>query len=286
MSGNIPNSEETSTAAVPPSTQDPLGLGLICLDFDGTLVDSMHPSDHSVHPSLVRAIERLREEGVVWVINTGRTLSGLKVGLEIAGLPFAPDYVITEETSLLAPCEDHPEGWNALGDWNHQRDHAFRSLLAESGHVFDEIREFVTAHTQAEYLVRTDGLDEIVANSEAEMERICHRIEEVRHAHGAHPLGYQRNTVYLRFGHRGYQKGSTLTQLASYLEIPAQRIFAAGDNLNDLPMLDPEVAGYLACPGNSHPLVQETVRRHGGYLARSRTGEGLTEALRFFGFAG
>jgi hydroxymethylpyrimidine pyrophosphatase-like HAD family hydrolase len=97
-------------------------------------------------------------------------------------------------------------------------------------------------------------------------------------------LGYQRNTIYLRFGHRGFQKGSTLTRLARHLGIPASRIFAAGDNLNDLPMLDPQVAAYLACPGNSHPVVRETVRHHGGYIARAHTGEGLCEALHFFGF--
>ena len=192
--------------------------------------------------------------------------------------------MITEETSLLAPCAEHPEGWNALGDWNHQRDHAFRSLLAESGHLFEEIRAFVTAETQADYLVRPDGLDEIVASDEAEMERICHRIEAIRHEHAAHPIGYQRNTVYLRFGHRGFQKGSTLARLGGYLGIPAARTFAAGDNLNDLPMLHPDVAAYLACPGNSHPRVRETVLGHGGYLAQAHTGEGLAEALRFFGF--
>lgn len=284
MADNIPGSRKTSTPALVPST-----LGIVCVDFDGTLVDSQHPTDQSVHPSLVRLIERLRSEGVLWVINTGRTLEGLKIGLEIAALPFTPDYVITEETSLLVPAPDHPEGWDTHGDWNLQRDLAFRSLLAESGHVFEEIRTFVTRQTQARYLARTDGtggLDEIIAASEAEMERICHRIEEVRRAHGADPLGYQRNTIYLRFGHRGFQKGSTLARLGTSLGIPAERIFAAGDNLNDLPMLDPEVAGWLACPGNSHPLVRETVQRHGGYTARSHTGEGLTEALRFFGFGG
>jgi HAD superfamily hydrolase (TIGR01484 family) len=271
-------SEQSSNAASTGS------LGLICLDFDGTLVDSLHPHDHSVHPELVETIGQLRDQGVIWVINTGRTLDGLKAGLEIAQLPFEPDYVITEETSLLAPSLDHPDGWDALGDWNHLRDHAFRSLLAESGHIFDEIRAFVARETAAEYRVRTDGLDEIVASDEAEMERICHQIETMRHAHGAHPLGYQRNTVYLRFGHQEFQKGSTLTRLAGYLGIPASRTFAAGDNLNDLPMLHPDVAAYLACPGNSHPLVRETVRSHGGYLAQAPTGRGLAEALRFFGF--
>lgn len=284
MSGTISSSTQTSTSAETNAAPEARSLALLSLDFDGTLVDSQHPSDHSVHPSLVDVLAHLRKQGVVWVINTGRTLEGLKVGLEIAGLPFAPDYVITEETSLLAPCSQHPLGWNPLGDWNHIRDHAFRSLLAESAHIFDEVRRFVDEETHAEYLVRTDGLDEIVANDEAEMERICHCIEAVRQAHGAVPLGYQRNTIYLRFGHRGFQKGSTLTRLARHLGIPASRIFAAGDNLNDLPMLDPQVAAYLACPGNSHPVVRETVRHHGGYIARAHTGEGLCEALRFFGF--
>jgi hydroxymethylpyrimidine pyrophosphatase-like HAD family hydrolase len=123
-----------------------------------------------------------------------------------------------------------------------------------------------------------------VASDEAEMERICERIEAIRLAHAAHPLGYQRNTIYLRFGHSEFHKGSTLGRLSTYLGIPASRIFAAGDNLNDLPMLHPDVAAYLACPGNSHPAVQERILQHGGYIAQAPTGQGLAEALRFFGF--
>ncbi len=280
MSANIPEIQRSSTAA------SPRKLRLLCLDFDGTLVDSIQSDSHEVHPPLVDRIDRLRHEGVVWVINTGRTLEALKWGLERTGLAITPDYVITEETSLLAPNDRHPEGWEALGDWNHQRDHAFRALLAESGHLFEEIRSFVTSETGATYVHRPDGLDEIVAGDEDEMERICHRIEEVRHAHGAEPLGYQRSTIYLRFGHRSFQKGSTLAWLARSLGIPAGETLAAGDHLNDLPMLHPDVAGFLACPANAHPMVRDTVRRHGGYLARGRTGEGLTEALGFFGFGG
>jgi len=280
MSSSIPCSAETTTSPF----RSPLRL--LCLDFDGTLVDTVQADSHDVHAPLVERIDRLRQEGVLWVINTGRTLEDLKAGLERADLPFAPDYIITEETSLLAPDADHPEGWNALGDWNHHRDHAFRALLDEKGRLFTDIRSFVVSETRAEYISRTDGLDEIVAEDEEEMERICHRIEEVRHAHGAGTLGYQRNTIYLRFGHREFHKGSTLARLGHLLGIGREHILAAGDNLNDLPMLQPGVAGYLACPSNSHPRVVEEVGRHGGYLARGRTGEGLAEALGFFGFGG
>jgi HAD superfamily hydrolase (TIGR01484 family) len=280
MSDSISPSAETSTAAC----RAPLRL--LCLDFDGTLVDTVHADSHEVHPPLVERIDRLRRGGVVWVINTGRTLEDLKEGLERAALPFAPDYVITEETSLLAPDEDHPDGWGALGDWNRHRDLAFRALLEETGRLFTEVRAFVRAETRAEYIDRPDGLDEIVARDEDEMERICHRIEEVRHEHGAGTLGYQRNTIYLRFGHRAFHKGSTLARLGHLLGIGREHILAAGDNLNDLPMLHPDVAGYLACPANSHPRVVAEVRRHGGYEAHGRTGEGLAEALGFFGFGG
>ena len=58
--------------------------------------------------------------------------------------------------------------------------------------------------------------------------------------------------------------------------------FAAGDNFNDLPMLNLAFARFLACPSNAIEDVKETVRNQGGFVAAQDSGLGVDEALRYF----
>ena len=58
--------------------------------------------------------------------------------------------------------------------------------------------------------------------------------------------------------------------------------FAAGDNFNDLPMLNLAFARFLACPSNAIEDVKATVRNQGGFVAAQDSGFGVDEALRYF----
>ena len=49
---------------------------------------------------------------------------------------------------------------------------------------------------------------------------------------------FQRNSIYLRFCHVDYHKGSALGELCRLEQIPADSVFAAGDPFNDISMLD------------------------------------------------
>jgi hydroxymethylpyrimidine pyrophosphatase-like HAD family hydrolase len=97
-------------------------------------------------------------------------------------------------------------------------------------------------------------------------------------------FGYQRNTIYVRFCHEAYSKGTALGELARLLDLSHEHVFAAGDHHNDLPMLDGRFARWTACPSNSCDEVKVTVQTAGGYLARGVASEGVVEALRHFGF--
>jgi hydroxymethylpyrimidine pyrophosphatase-like HAD family hydrolase len=94
---------------------------------------------------------------------------------------------------------------------------------------------------------------------------------------------YMRNTVYARFCHEDYSKGTALGELARLVGIGVHEIFAAGDHYNDLPMLDGRHARWVACPGNAVEAVKEQVQRVGGYVAKGACSVGLLEALRVFG---
>jgi len=59
-------------------------------------------------------------------------------------------------------------------------------------------------------------------------------------------------------------------------------IFAAGDHLNDLPMLSGQLARCVAGPDNAIPVVKETVRDQNGYVSHQPWGHGVARALEHF----
>jgi hypothetical protein len=58
-------------------------------------------------------------------------------------------------------------------------------------------------------------------------------------------------------------------------------VFAAGDHLNDLPILSRQYARWLAAPGNAVEPVKQAVRRQSGYVSGLSHGDGVADALEF-----
>jgi len=251
---------------------------ILCFDFDGTMV---HPEcDPVFHPGLGQMIQNLRRQGAAWVINTGRSLGQTLQGLAQYGLFTEPDYIIAQECDIYRPGLFNK--WTDFGPWNKQARKAHERFVKEHQPSLRAIREMVESQTQGEFLQGDFGELGIVAHSEEEMDVISTFIDT--HALRFPDLGYHRNGVYLRFSHSGYGKGTALAELARLLELDASRCFAAGDNHNDLSMLNPRHAGMIACPGNALPPIKAAVASHGGFVAKKFASEGMMEALgHFFG---
>jgi hypothetical protein len=90
-----------------------------------------------------------------------------------------------------------------------------------------------------------------------------------------------RNDVYARFSHRAFSKGTALKEIARQLGLGSDQTVAAGDHLNDLPMLSREHARFLVAPANAVDLVKEAVRRQHGYVSRQARGDGVLEGLAY-----
>ena len=88
-----------------------------------------------------------------------------------------------------------------------------------------------------------------------------------------------RNDVYARFSHVAYNKGTALAEISRRLGVKPVEIFAAGDHLNDLPMLKSEFARFLAAPHNAIAEVKEVVARQQGYVSTLGCGHGIAEGL-------
>lgn len=221
----------------------------------------------------------LQEAGAVWAINTGRSVDLLETGLAAFAVPIRPDFILTSERDVFRPSEN-AGAWEAFGDWNERcaRDH--RELFSSAQSVLAEVIDFVNQKTQARLIYEPEGPAGLIAQSEEEMDRVTEFIERARQRHPK--FNYQRNTVYLRFCHADYHKGTALAELARLIEIPRENIFAAGDHHNDISMLDGTFAAMPACPANAIQEVKEAVRGAGGYVAQKEHGAGVHEALRHF----
>ncbi len=253
-------------------------IRLLSTDFDGTLV--AHANDPVFDRDCMALIRDLQTSGSVWAINTGRSVDLLESGLADFSFPIRPDYILTSERDIFRPATNGGK-WEPYGDWNDRSARAHSDLFTTASSLLRDVADFVTRQTKARMLY--EGSSEptgLIAASEEEMSRIASFIDEKRAHHpGFH---YQRNTVYLRFCHEDYHKGAALEELSRLLEIPRERIFAAGDQHNDLSMLDGRYAAMPACPFNAIEEVKETVRRADGYVAGKECGAGIREALLHF----
>jgi HAD superfamily hydrolase (TIGR01484 family) len=249
---------------------------LLCFDFDGTLVN--HEGDPPFHPAMADMLREFRKRGAVWVVNTGRGLNQTLEGLASHNIFLLPDFIIAQECEIYRPGFFKP--WKSFGSWNRKAQKAHDHFVENHRQFLADVQEYVTRNTSAEFLMGDLGQVGIVAKDSEELDAICAVIDE---RHAVQPdIGYHRNGRYLRFSHSDYSKGTALRELARLLKIPRERIFAAGDNFNDLAMLDLRVAANLACPSNSLDVVKTHITKNGGFVASKPASEGMMEALEHF----
>jgi len=252
-------------------------IQLLSIDFDGTLVSRV--SEPALDMPCMELIRDLQDAGAIWTINTGRSVDLLESGLADFAFPIRPDFILTTERDVFRPGQNGDK-WEPFGDWNERCARHHVELFSSAHSVLAEVVNFVTQKTKARLIYNSDGLEGLVAENDEEMQRITEFIEQ---AGAKHPkLGYQRNTVYLRFCHADYHKGAALAELARLIDVPRDNIFASGDHHNDISMLDGKVAGMPSCPANAIDEVKDAVRVAGGYVAERDHGGGVYEALLHF----
>jgi HAD superfamily hydrolase (TIGR01484 family) len=251
---------------------------LLCFDFDGTFIDPSNPS--RIDPALERSLEDMRQRGALFVINTGRSLFDAVNGIHNCGLHNVPDYLITCERELYEPTAFRR--WIDFGDWNKRCRKDHKKLFRKHRKLLRSIQDFVGSESDANWVAEPAEPAGIIADNNAEMDGLCSFIDQAIRDAGALQLSYERNSIYLRFSHALYNKGSAVTEIGRKLKIEPSAIFAIGDNYNDLSMLQGHVASMIACPGNAIPEIKEEITKRGGYVARNSCGAGVAEAIAHF----
>lgn len=260
--------------SLPPAIMPALVLSF---DFDGTLHDPA--SDPPVPRGFFHLIRRLRQShGALWGINTGRSLEHLRETWTDCCFPFLPDWVVAREREIYFAAG--VGGWQPHTSWNRRCEQEIHGLFKHAHALLRRIRQLIEEHTGARWIEWDGEPAGVIARTEEEMEWIIEKVvplaaEEPR-------LSWQRNSIYLRFGHRDFHKGSSLSEIARIHRLPPGRCFAIGDSHNDFEMLDPGHAAMIACPGNAVEEIRSHVRKGGGLVTSGAHGHGAMEALRFF----
>jgi HAD superfamily hydrolase (TIGR01484 family) len=250
---------------------------LLSFDFDGTLHDPA--GNPPVAPAFFQAIQWLRAtKGALWGINTGRSMEHLVQGLIESRFTFLPDFAVVREREIFLP--NNVGRFVPVRQWNDQCEADLQKLLKKSKKLLNKIRDEVEEHTGAQWIEQTGEPAGIISRTDDEMNWIVKRIFELTSS--ATEMGWQRNSIYLRFGHKNYQKGSSLCEVARMVGMPTENIFAMGDSHNDMEMLDADVAKFIACPANSVPEIKAHVVLQGGYVSDQNYSMGVFEALGHF----
>lgn len=251
---------------------------MLSFDFDGTLHDPAQSPP--VDDAFFEKIAALRKSAAaVWGINTGRSMEHVIEGFIESRFPYAPDWVVARERELWFP--------NAVGrwvgdlDWNKRCEKDHHKFFRKVRRLMQRIRAEVEEHTGAQWVEQAGDPAGLIARTEEEMEWIVARVRELATAEPL--LGWQRNTIYLRFGHRNYQKGSSLVRIAGTWGLGPAESFAIGDSHNDFEMLSPNAAARIACPANAVPEIRAHVAAVGGHICIASHSQGCVEALgKFF----
>lgn len=251
-------------------------LKLLSTDFDGTLIE--HGESPRCSAAMADVLMHNKRRGGFWAINTGRSLWHAIEGLDLFHPPVPPDFLLTNEREIF---HRTPEGrWVPEHHWNQICQERHAELFRNADDLFARIRALTAKHPDINLVEENDEPAGVITSDEEAMEEFVAFLDAER---AAHPdFSYQRNTIYLRFSHRDYDKGSSLGEVSRLLGLGREEVFAAGDHFNDIPMLDGRYAASTCCPMNAIPEVRAAVRRSNGHIASQKAADGVAEAWHFF----
>ena len=250
----------------------PLPIRLISTDFDGTLFAEFESPP--IPEPLQALIGDLQSRGAKWVINTGRDMSSLMEALARAGIPLEPDYLVLVEREIYCHADSQYVG---LEEWNSACGRAHAELFARIRADVPGIVAWISGRFHAR--LYEDGYSPfcLIAGNRDDADVIHEYLEE--YCRSVPGLMLVRNDVYARFCHEAFNKGTALAEITRRLGLSPEAVFAAGDQLNDLPMLSRRYARWLAAPSNAVELVKQTVREQGGHVSELSHGNGVAEGL-------
>jgi hydroxymethylpyrimidine pyrophosphatase-like HAD family hydrolase len=250
-----------------------LPIKLISTDFDGTLFAEFESPP--IPEAVQQLIGDLQSRGAKWVINTGRDMSSLMEALARSGIPVEPDYLVLVEREIY--CHDGSQ-YLGLEEWNSACTRAHAELFTRVREDLPRIVAWINARFHARLYEDAYSPFCLIAGNNGDADVIHAYLTE--YCRGIPHLTLVRNDVYARFCHEAFNKGTALAEITRRLGLSPEAVFAAGDQLNDLPMLSRQYARWLAAPGNAVEPVKQAVREQGGHVSDLTHGHGVADGLK------
>jgi hydroxymethylpyrimidine pyrophosphatase-like HAD family hydrolase len=249
-------------------------IELISTDFDGTMFAEFE--NPPIPARLQELIARQQARGAKWVINTGRDMSSLMEALARAQISIEPDFLVLVEREIY---RHEDSSYIALEDWNSACTRAHTELFARIRRDVPGIVAWINARFHARIYEDAFSPFCLIAGNNGDADIIHAYLED--YCRTIPQLTVVRNDVYARFSHADYNKGTALAEVTRLLGSSADKVFAAGDWLNDLPMLSYRYARWLAAPANAVEPVKEAVRKQLGFVSDLPHGHGVAQGLEF-----
>ena len=262
-------------------------IGLLCIDIDGTLLDS----SKELPRENVEAVHYALEKGVIVAIASGRSVAGIEplfsqLGIERNGVCLNGGLILSEriiqktimEEELVMKIIGQAERYNSqiflstaeLNLTNREMSGEVKELVEKGSLRSDYLycQDFNELRTQA-HIYR----DEIIKVAIKEIDEdnyglLKQSLIEMDLFHVA-----KSDTFFVDINPRGEHKGNGVAALARHLSIPMENVMCIGDNENDLEMI--ELAGVGVAMGNA----VEPVKKAAVYVTGDHDHAGVAEAI-------
>jgi hydroxymethylpyrimidine pyrophosphatase-like HAD family hydrolase len=204
---------------------DQIGAHLTCICANGAI--AIDPATHEI----------LFQDGISGVdaLHAAEVLREVvpEVGFAIERAPIPTD--LWNHTASFAHDHDYHPRWPTMDG----------TPVAALHELIDD-RLVLKLLARSELRLGQERVDEIVETARAALgQRV-----EVTHS--------ERDRLLLEISAPGVDKGSALSRLAGDWGVPAHRVAAAGDMMNDLPML--QWSGHPYAVANAHPQLRALAR--------------------------
>ncbi|AZV39368.1 HAD family phosphatase [Komagataeibacter xylinus] len=267
-------------AAATPAGQ----IRLVLADVDGTLVTK----DKILTPRAIRAVERLRERGILFTITSGRPPKGMKMVIDplkisepIAGfnggMMVKPDFTVIEARTLptdtarkvIGIIRDHrADPWVYNGnDWIVSKLDAPHVAREQWTVKFPPVVGDVDA--KLDQVVKITG----VSDDLELMKRLEHDLQQ---ALGDTASAALSQPYYVDVTNKDANKGGVVMTLERLLGIPASQMVTLGDQPNDVLMF--RKSGMSIAMGQASPEVQKQAT----HVSTSCEEEGFANGIEKF----
>lgn len=237
---------------------------LLCLDIDGTLLNSRH----QITPGVKAAIQSAERSGCCVALVSARMPKGMRslsqeLGLKTPLLCYSGAFILDPAENVLWQKQIPADLVRTL--WTHTRQQKLHLSLYEKDHWYIEEDDFWSGqesditHITPQIIDYGKQISVWEKNSTGPNKLLCmaepEKINQLLALLPALPLTiYRSKPTYLEIGSPEASKTKAIEVLAAQLGIAREEIICIGDNFNDRDML--EYAGLGIAMGNAPAEVQ------------------------------